>query len=194
VVILRHPVDRAYSHYLMNRGRGCESAADLAEAIALADGRAARGWGWDWQYAAAGHYHVQLARFYARFPREQIKVFLYEDLKDAPAAFFAELFTFLGVDPAFRPDLSVRHRKASLPKSYLLQDFVKEPSMAKKVLKRFIPPDARTRAKTLAAAWNAKAPERLDPALRRDLFDRYFAEDCRGLEAQIGRSVAPWFQ
>lgn len=193
IAILRHPVDRAYSHYLMNRSRGCEPAATLPEAIAREAERQAEGWGWDWRYVGAGLYHRQLERYHARFPRERIKVLLYEDLKDQEA-FFADLFAFLGVDPGFRPDTSVRHRKASLPKSYALQHLVKQPGPAKAALKRLVPPDTRARAKAWLASWNATAPERLDPDIRRDLFERHFAEECRRLEPLIGRSLAPWFR
>ena len=101
------------------------------------------------------------------FPKERIKVFLYEDLKDQEA-FFAELFAFLGVDPGFRPDTSVRHRKASLPKSYALQHLVKQPGLAKAAVKQLVPAGARLRAKEWLASWNATAPERLDPDIRRD--------------------------
>ena len=192
IVILRHPVDRAYSHFLMNRGRDCEPAETLSKAIGKEAEREAQGWGWDWRYVGAGLYHDQMERYYARFPREQIKVFLYEDLKDQ-AAFFSETFKFLGVDADFRPDTSARSRKASLPKSYALQRLVKEPSVAKAALTRLVPVGARSRAKEWAASWNSKTPGRLAPEVRRDLFERYFAEDCRRLEPLIGRSLAEWF-
>ena len=193
IAILRHPVDRAYSHFLMNRSRGCEPAATLPEAIQKEAEREAQGWGWDWRYVGAGLYHGQMQRYFARFPKERIKVFLYEDLKDQEA-FFAELFTFLGVDPAFRPDTSVRHRKAALPKSYALQHLVKQPGAAKTIFKQLVPAGTRARLKKWATSWNATAPERLAPEVRRDLFGRYFAEDCRRLEPLIERSLDPWFR
>ncbi|WP_340110474.1 sulfotransferase [Pikeienuella sp. HZG-20] len=193
IAILRHPVDRAYSHFLMNRSRGCEPAETLSEAIDKEAERAVQGWGWDWRYVGAGLYHGQLERYYARFPGERIKVFLYEDLK-RPDAFFSELFTFLGVDPDFRPDTSVRHRTASHPKNYALQHLVKQESAAKAIFKRLVPKDARARARKWVASWNATTPERLAPEVRHDLFERYFAEDCRRLEPMIGRSLATWFR
>lgn len=193
IAILRHPVDRAYSHFLMNRGRDCEPATTLAEAIDREAEREAQGWGWDWRYVGAGLYHGQMERYYARFPKERIKVFLYEDLRDQDA-FFSEMFRFLGVNPDFRPDTSARSRKASLPKSYALQRLVKESGGAREVLKQLMPAGVRSRAKQWATSWNAKTPERLAPEIRRDLFERCFAEDCRRLEPLIGRSLAEWFR
>ena len=192
IAILRHPVDRAYSHFLMNRCRDCEPAETLSEAIAQEAEREVRGWGWDWRYVGIGLYHRQMERYYSRFPGSRIKVFLYEDLKEQDA-FFTELFTFLGVDARFRPDTSVRHRKASLPKSLALQRLMKEPGIAETAVKRLLPAGARAKAKQWASSWNTKTPERLAPEVRRDLFERYFAEDCRRLEHLIGRSLAQWF-
>jgi len=193
IAILRHPVDRAYSHFLMNRSRGCEPAATLAEAIELEATRAEQGWGWDWSYVGAGLYHAQLQRYFARFPPDRIKVFLYEDLKDQDT-FFPDLFDFLGVDPDFRPDTSARHRKAQAPRSYALQQVVKQPSAAKSLVKQLVPAGARMKAREWIMSRNAVAPERLSPEVRRALFDRHFAAECRRLESLIGRSLAPWFR
>src|SRR5690606_23487060 len=49
VAVLRHPVDRAYSHFLMNRDRRCEPESDFRRAIEREDERAALNWGWDWR-------------------------------------------------------------------------------------------------------------------------------------------------
>lgn len=192
IAILRHPVDRAYSHFLMNRSRGCEPAETLADAMDMEAARAEQGWGWDWSYVGAGLYDQQLQRYFARFARDRIKVFLYEDLKDQDA-FFPELFTFLGVDPAFRPDTRARHRKAQHPKSYALQQAVKQPSAAKTLVKQLVPAGARARARTWIMSRNATTPESLSPQARHDLFERHFAADCRRLESLIDRSLAPWF-
>lgn len=193
IVILRHPVDRAYSHFLMNRSRGCEPADTLPDAIEMEAERAAQGWGWDWRYVGAGLYHEQMQRYFARFPRDRIKVFLYEDLKDRDV-FFSELFAFLGVDPAFRPDTSARHRKAQQPKSYALQQAIKQPSAGKALIKRLVPARARANLRRWAMARNATVPETLPPELRHQLFARHFAADCRHLEPLIERSLAPWFR
>lgn len=193
IAILRHPVDRAYSHFLMNRSRGCEPVRDFAEAMELEEERLQAGWGWDWCYVGAGLYHRQLERYYARFPKERIRIFLYEDLKDQER-FFTDVFTFLGVDPCIRPDTSVRHRSAVRPRHYRLQQLVKQPGAVKTMVKTLVPERARIRARRAFTAWNATAPERLAPDTRRALFERYFAAECRRLEPLIGRSLSPWFR
>lgn len=192
IAILRHPVDRAYSHFLMNRNRNCEPAATLPEAIALEAERTGRGWGWDWRYVGAGLYHEQLSRYYDRFPQERIRVFLYDDLTADTGAFFAELFSFLGVDPTVRPTTSTRYRAASQPRSYVLEGFARRPGSARTALKRMMPVGLRHGVKSLVMSWNARPPERLDPGLRRALFAEHFAKDCRRLESLIGRNLSEW--
>lgn len=44
-------------------------------------------------------YFRHLQRFFALFPREQIRIILLEDLEAKPRATLAGLFAFLGVDP-----------------------------------------------------------------------------------------------
>ncbi|WP_170134088.1 sulfotransferase [Palleronia aestuarii] len=190
IVILRHPVDWAYSHSLMNRARGCEPATTLANAIDKEAERAVSGW--DWRYIDAGLYHRQMDRYYCRFPRDRIKVFLYDDLKDHDE-FFTELFEFLGMDPAFHPDTSIHYRTASLPRNAILRDLVTKPSAAKSMLKRLLLAGARTLVKQRASAWNFRPPERLAPDTRRDLFQRYIAEEFRKLEPLIKKSLHEWF-
>lgn len=92
IAILRHPVDRAYSHFLMNKGRNCEPALNLSVAMVQEDKRAARGWGWDWRYVGAGQYYENSSRFYERFPKDRIKVLLYDDYRDNPRDFFSICF------------------------------------------------------------------------------------------------------
>lgn len=192
VAILRHPVDRAYSHFLMNRDRRCEPEADFSRAIERGPERAALGWGWDWQYAGAGRYYEQLRRYYDLFPSEQIQVFLYDDFRHEPDAFYRDLFTFLGVDPSFRPDMSVQDRTAAITRSPALKSFLRRPSGVKALMKRVLPPSLAEGLKARVASWNAARPDPLPPIVRQDLFDRHFADDCARLEGLIGRDLSLW--
>lgn len=192
LAILRHPVDRAYSHFLMNKGRNCEPAPNLPAAIAEEAERAARGWGWDWRYVGAGLYHHQLTRYYERFPRERIKVFLYDDYRHNPDQFFHELFTFLGVDSSFRPDTSVKRREAALPRSHYLSVALERSNRLSRLVKHVVPVTWRAATKARLASLNTRRPEPLSAEVRQQLFDEYFAADCARLEPLIGRDVSSW--
>ena len=192
IVILRHPVDRAYSHFLMNRDRQCEPEPDFRKAIEKEDERERLGWGWDWRYVGAGLYYEQLQRYYRLFNRDRIKVFLYDDFKNEPDKFFGDLFDFLGTDPSFRPDTTVRHREASLPRIPLLRNFLGRPNAVKSLAARVIPRPLFKGIKAEVASWNRIQPDPLFHGTRQEVFEHHFEDDCNKLEGLIGRDLSLW--
>lgn len=106
ILILRHPVERAYSHYRMERQRGWESwpfwPAMLLERWRLRghlDDLALRSPLRRHSYRRRGDYAAQLSTLYAHFPREQVLVLRNEELAAAPAETLARVCRFLGVEP-----------------------------------------------------------------------------------------------
>ena len=111
IVLLRNPVDRAYSHYLLERSRGEETldfAAALDAELERLDGEEARLARDPWytsafhkhaSYMARGDYARQLERWFAVFPREQILVIRSEDLYERSAETFARIAEFLAINP-----------------------------------------------------------------------------------------------
>ncbi len=49
-----------------------------------------------------GFYDEQLTRYLELFPRENLLVLLYDDLKREPAQFLERIYRFIGVNPSFR--------------------------------------------------------------------------------------------
>ena len=111
IVLLRNPVDRAYSHYLLEWSRGEETldfAAALDAELERLDGEEARLARDPWytsafhkhaSYMARGDYARQLERWFAVFPREQILVIRSEDLYERSAETFARIAEFLAINP-----------------------------------------------------------------------------------------------
>ena len=64
---------------------GLEPEADFATALDREPERIAAGWAHFWHYAAQGRYGEQLDHLYGLFPREQVLLMRYRDLRDAPA-------------------------------------------------------------------------------------------------------------
>ena len=110
IALLRNPVDRAYSHYLLERSRGDEildfAGALDAEAKRL-EGEEARLAG-DSAYVSAPHKHAsyasrgdyarQLETWFGLFPREQMLVIRSEDLYEQSSETFARVARFLGIN------------------------------------------------------------------------------------------------
>lgn len=94
--ILRHPVDRAYSHYWHEVRFGYE-AAPFAEALELESERLAEGFEGRRQYSYLdrGRYAGQIRRFYELFGRDRCLVLLQDELKASPEAVRLKVADFL---------------------------------------------------------------------------------------------------
>lgn len=175
IVSLRNPADRAYSSYL-GRLRGGRERRGVAEAMRPGT-----------YYFETSLYYESLERFYDRFPREQIKVVLFDELKSV----LPELFAFLQVDPAFEVDTATRHNAAAIPQSMLLNAmFLKTAGF----LRRIAPPVLRNRGFTPRLhPLLLKRPAPLPPAIRERLLN-HFRGDIEKTAELIQRDLSHWCQ
>jgi hypothetical protein len=111
IVLLRNPVNRAFSHYTHEKVRGHEPLS-FEEAIAAEPGRihgeekrmvlkqTSRSRKHQvFSYVARGFYAQQLRRWMEYFPDDQILVLGSERFYADPQATMAEVFAFLGLQP-----------------------------------------------------------------------------------------------
>jgi hypothetical protein len=110
-MILRNPAECVLSMYSMMRRYQREPCKKLADAFRDSPRRMAAGWEWAWDYQNYFLYASQVARYLDLFPRSQVFVRRYEELKRYPAKFYAELCGFLGIRAI---DLAVANRAVNL--------------------------------------------------------------------------------
>jgi hypothetical protein len=99
VALVRNPIDAGWSNYWMQRSLGFERRSFED---ALRDEREGRRY--DHRavhYVAAGRYAELMRRMSEQYPRGALLVKLFEDLRDAPDATFAEVCRHIGVDDSF---------------------------------------------------------------------------------------------
>ncbi len=114
IVILRDPVDRAYSHYQMERRRKREPLPKFEQAIAaessridgdtqlLADGSINTSKAHQmYSYLARGEYEAQFQRWFEYFPRDRFLVLEDTSLVNRPEEVCQQIADFLGVDNSF---------------------------------------------------------------------------------------------
>jgi len=190
IVLLRHLVERTYSAFLMAKRSGDEPLS-FEEAIRAEPERIRDDWGYLWRYKDFGFYHRQLQRYVDTFGRDQIKVYLLEDMKRDPEGVMKDLFGFLGVDDTFAPDLSMQHNTGGLPRSTFVQDFMgAESSVLKSAVKRFLPAGVRERIRHQIRDANHHKPS-MPPGVRAMLEEEY-REDMLRLQDLIGRDLSSW--
>lgn len=109
IACLRNPIDRTYSHYRMAVRRGTESRSfrevveeRLREPVGPPEVKQGRIN--DAPYLLEySRYGETLQRYLRYFERERILILFQEDLAGRPQMVLEELFSFLGVDPGYRP-------------------------------------------------------------------------------------------
>lgn len=121
VAVVRDPVDRAHSNWMHLRSAGLEPEPDFVRACGLEQRRAELGWASFWRYVELGRYGQQLRHLYSVFPREQVHVVLYRDLRQHPAETLDGICSFLGVDTGVVCDLPAENVTAEAPHSALHQ-------------------------------------------------------------------------
>lgn len=180
---IRHPVDRAYSDYLMylrRRGRRFDPARDLTAASAWARS--------DSRWMRIGRYHEQLSRYFNAFPRDQIRVLLFDDLRRNPTGFMQDVYRFLEVDPAFVPDFATPHAAGGMPASVTLERFFLRSTRSS--VKPWVPRRAANWFRRLRARTMRQAPH-LPAELRKEL-TRPFRDEIAKTSELIGRSLEHW--
>lgn len=194
IVVLRNPADRAYSQYKHLVRDGREPLPTFEQALAAEPERVANGWHPIWHLQARGFYAAQLEAYSDLFPREQISIHLYEDFQHDPQSVLRRLFEFLGVDPSFRADTSLRYNVSGTPRSELLHAFLARPLAVKDLIKPLLPATWRHRIRGRLMNRNI-VPDRsrMSPHTRKALTELY-REDVLRLQSLIGRDLRSWLE
>ncbi len=99
IVVLRNPIERAYSHWNMERDRGNEPLSFL-DAIQQEEERCRTNLPFqnhDYSYTDRGFFSEQLRRLWRFFPREQTLAMKNEELRSEPNRILAEVSEFLDI-------------------------------------------------------------------------------------------------
>jgi len=137
IAILRNPVERAYSQFLMFVRDGREPLSDFAEAFEQEETRMRNNWEWAWQYTHIGFYYVQLQRYFDKFDHSQIRVYLFEDFNTNPVGVLQDIFQFLGVNEEFIPDMSVKHNVSLIPKDKNPDELMLRPEVRRRLVQLY---------------------------------------------------------
>jgi hypothetical protein len=113
VIVLRNPVDRAYSLYNWMVANGYEWAPDFETALALEEQRSGNKrpsfrmpeYYWNYMYFRSGCYSRQIERYIARFG-SNVLLLTFKDLVSRPSRILNEVLSFLAIE---KKDIDLPH-------------------------------------------------------------------------------------
>lgn len=182
LAMVRNPVDLLQSLHAKLVTYGQEDLRDFRQAIeAEAARRAGRRlpagmfWPSSLYYSEWVKLGEQIERYRSIFPAHNLKVVVYDDFLLDNLATYAEVIAFLGLNPAFRPQLRQVNVNQSARFPSLTRAFVRFGDME---IKKFLPERMRLGLRQLLRQANLKSTRRapLDPGLRRELMARFRPE------------------
>ena len=195
IVVLRDPIERAHSNWAHLWSSGLDPIDDFVRACAAEDRRVAAGWAEFWHYQRLGLYGEQVQHLCTVFPREQVLLFRYRDLRDDPSGTLDRICAFLGVSQGLIEEIP-RENVTAHPSQTLRHQYVS------RILR------AGSAVTTRLAGHPGKAViDRLESSLQRDAAPRqpltwdqrqalipYFQADVQLLEDITGEDFSDWLR
>lgn len=174
IILLRNPVDRAYSHHWNLVGKARRRRRPYRKSFEENLFSSA-------SLLREGFYTEKIERYRQLFPRENIKTIVYDDLVRDPDGLLREIYRFLAIDLEFQSNLSTYRLNAAESKlgrsimlfrlyRGLLRLRLAEPAKWIDDLNKRAPPPMKMKTRTmLLRRYYLREIERLEEILARDL-------------------------
>ena len=188
IFILRNPLERAYSSYCMKLDHG-DASRNIEQELSLKS-----------FYVQRGLYYQQIKEYLDFFPKEKLKVLIFDDLKHDPELFLREIYTYLGVDEDFKPGILNRKENARKPPPRFMQLYnpLREAYMSvvrqKPEVEVFV---QKLRRKGYLAPFDAVMRGGQYPKLTSEIefsLANFFREDVRQLSEFLDRDLSHWIE
>jgi len=191
IILLRDPVERAFSHYNFLKRDGKENLSFL-NAIAAESIRMEENYHYGYYYESLGYYHGQVSNFMKSFT---CRIWTFERLRSETGTVYKEICEYLGVSNTFEPNLTVRYNVSGTPKSSQLNTFLRKKNKFRDLIRPVI--DGVLSKEKKAALLerlhqlNTGNKDPLSSDMRRVLASRY-SEDVEMLSSEFDVDISSW--
>ena len=173
IISLRNPVDRAFSHYIMNYFTGVDNHKSFLESLNSKSKSTI--WGACTSYLEMGHYHEQIKPYYDLFPTENIKIIIYESWIGNIQKTTHELCNFLNIDYVMKNTNNDINTNKIVPlKNLKILNAIRH-SFLKRAIKSVFNQECIDKWKHTIFS-TSKKPESLKPEIRKTLLINYSNE------------------
>ena len=190
VILLRNPIDRAWSHYnhLVRDGREKET---FEKGLKLEEERIKKGYEFSWHYKNMGLYDKQVERYLETFPKDQVLILLFEEFITHTSKAMKQVNEFLGLS-AFEYEEIQSHNASGISRSPFLAYSVDQIAGYKKIINQIFPPSVTHKAVQLFRKLNVKkSDEKMQQETREYLRD-YFRDSIKRTEKLINQDLSHW--
>lgn len=187
IIMLRDPIERAFSHYLMDFRLGLIN--DTFENIIFQKSNLSNSKTYFQQYVKLGEYTNQIKRYFNEFPSEQILVVDYDDFKNKTSDVVKKVYKFLKIDINFSPELNNKHNARFIVNNRLLK-FLFSKIIIRKVMNLIFPKFIKSFIKN--QFFNNKPPILLSSS--RLYLQQYFKKDVENLSNFLQKDYSKWIK
>lgn len=192
IMILRNPMDRAFSNYMYRRKTGNEECTQFEEGIKMENERIVSGKPYGFHYTNMGFYYKQVQRYLDIFKKENVLILIFEEIKENSNLFYQRISDFMEIQYLSSFNVSKRYNKSGEFRSERFMKLLNSDNIVKKYFKKMIPQEKRKRLSGFFKDLNISNRKiEMKPETRiqmRDLFN----EDIHKLEALTGKDLSFW--
>lgn len=193
VVILRDPVERAWSHYLFRRSH----KVDENESFQVLFEREVKKWDGTPEtggyYFYPGLYGFQIERWLKYFPRDSFLFLKLDHLKSRPQKTVQKVFRFLGISYDIKVDTSKRKNVTGKPRFHFIRKMLRNIPKLRKLFKLIVPLHfqhqiQRRMNNFFVESYNEGKPQISDETAKE--LKEYYYEDINRVEKLTGLDIS----
>jgi hypothetical protein len=182
---MRDPVDRIESHYNFAKYFVQKEDRSMEQAVKEQS-----------EFIATSMYFKNISRYLEHFPKEQIFLIWFDDIKERPDELLERIYTFLGVDATFRPEhMNKKSNQGRISKYRGLQDFIRVVNHKLILLgfSGFVRTIKKAGLGSMVMKINSKPLEkdRMTPELKAYIIKEVY-DDVKKLEEWSGKDLSHW--
>tara|TARA_B110000090_G_scaffold14173_1_gene14158 strand:- start:17 stop:883 length:867 start_codon:yes stop_codon:yes gene_type:complete len=188
IIMLRDPIERAFSHYLMDYRLGLIS--DSFENVLAKISKHKNAHLFYQQYIEVSKYAKQIQRYLDFFKKENILFIDYEDFKKNVSKTVDQVYNFLNISTEFVADINTKHNTFIMPKNKIIRliySFV----FLRKILTFLFPVYLVKNIRVLLFK-SDKKPELLKET--RSQLRIIFNDDIKKLEEVLSKDYSKWIK
>jgi hypothetical protein len=189
IVMLRNPIERAFSGYIMNLREGKILSDSFLEEIKKDEQLEVVKWGETISYLKIGLYYEQIKRIFQYFPKEQVRIYLYDDYKTDKKSVMRDMYSFLEVDDTFFPASDKIVNEAGLPRYKYLNYFIAQTGFLRKWARSILGEKGKKLASKMMYS-NENIPKISEE--ERSYLSAYYKEDVEKLSNLLNRDLKDW--